>query len=101
MSIPRSIPAPGDFSFLTDKETQIMLADAYQAIETAEEWEYMKTDPGEGGYMFSQSDTMSKIGSKMTYSGHSGSSYGWTMRCMQRLARIGWEAFVLEMKAMA
>jgi hypothetical protein len=46
--------------------------------------------------MFTQSDMLTKIRSKMTYSGHSGSSYGWTMRMMQRLARIGWETFVLE-----
>jgi hypothetical protein len=96
-----SSPAPGDFSFVKDKETQIMFADAYQAIEAAEAWDYMKTDPGDGGYMFSQSDMLSKINSKMTYNGHSGSSYGWTMRMMQRLARIGWEAFVLEAKANA
>ena len=101
MSIPRSTPIPGDFSFLTDKETQSMLDDAYRAIEMAEGWDYMKTDPGEGGYMFSQSDMLTKISSNMTYSGHSGSSYGWTMRMMQRLARIGWETFVLEAKAMA
>lgn len=96
-----STTAPGDFTFLADKETQIMLADAYQAIDAAEGWDYMKTDPGENGYMFTRSDMLTKISSKMTYNGHSGSSYGWTMRMMQRLARIGWEAFVLEMKAMA
>ena len=101
MSIPRFIPAPGDFSFLADKEIQRMLTDAYKAIEMAEGWDYMKTDPGENGYMFTRSDMLTKIGSKMTYGDHSGSSYGWTMRMMQRLARIGWETFVLEAKAMA
>lgn len=97
MSTSHTTPAPGDFSFLTDKGVRIMLDDAYRAIEMAEGWDYMKTDPGENGYMFTRSDMLTKIGSKMTYGDHSGASYGWTMRMMQRLARIGWETFVLEM----
>jgi hypothetical protein len=100
MATTHSTPAPGDFSFLTDKETQSMLADAYYAVTVAEAWDYMKTDPGERGYMFSQSDMLTKINSKIRYD-HSGCSYGWTMRCIQRLARIGWETFVLEMKVIA
>ncbi len=30
------------------------------------------------------------------YSGHSGSSYGWTMRQMQFIAKNGWDAYVKE-----
>ena len=93
-TLPLTVPAPGDFSFVKDKETQIMFNDAYQAITKADAWDYMKTDPGKDGYMFTQSDILAKINTKMTYDGHSGASYGWTMRVMQRLARIGWEAFV-------
>lgn len=96
MATHSTIPAPGDFSFLNDKQSCSMLADAYQAITAAEGWDYMKTDPGDGGYMFSYSDMKSKITSKLTYGGHSGSSYDWTMRMMQRLAQIGWESFVRE-----
>jgi hypothetical protein len=97
--LPLTAPVPGDFSFVKDKETRIMFDDAYQAITKAEAWDYMKTDPGDGGYMFTQSDMLAKINTKMTYDGHSGASYGWTMRTMQHLARTGWEAFVKEYSA--
>jgi hypothetical protein len=92
---------PGDFSFVQHKETRIMFDDAYRAITKAEAWDYMKTDPGEGGYMFSQSEMLTKINSCMKYDGHSGSSYGLTMRMMQRLARIGWLEFAKEYSAAA
>jgi hypothetical protein len=100
MSTTSPFPAPGDFSFVKDTMVKPMFEDAYKAIEVAEAWEYMKTDPGKNGYMFSQSAMLSKINSNIKY-GHSGASYGWTMRQMQRLARIGWEAYVCEVIANA
>jgi hypothetical protein len=34
----------------------------------------------------------------MKYEGHSGASYGWIMRVMQKIARVGWDRFVTEFK---
>jgi len=31
-----------------------------------------------------------------SYNGHSGSSFGWTMRTLQRVAKVGWDEFVTE-----
>lgn len=70
-----------------------MLQDAELAIDKANAWEYMKTDPGEGGYMFGDSPELREIYKNIKYDGHSGSSMGWTMRTMQILARKGIDEF--------
>jgi hypothetical protein len=72
-----------------------MLDDAYKAISLAEEWTYMKTDPGPGGYMFSPSnESIKAISAKIKYYGHSGASFALTMRSMQYLAIHGWDNYV-------
>jgi hypothetical protein len=86
--------APGDFSFMTGATTRIMCDDAYKAITIAEAWDFVKGDPGDGGFMFSSSPYSAAITKAMKYDGHSGASYGWTMRVMQQIARVGWEQFV-------
>lgn len=70
-----------------------MLQDAENAIEAAGMWEYMKTEPGEGGYMFADDNELREIYSYIKYDGHSGASMGWTMRMMQRFARMGANEF--------
>jgi hypothetical protein len=65
---------------------------------TAEAWELMKQDPGEGGFMFSTTWNGKHIHKHMTTLGkHSGASYGIGMRQMQYIAKNGWEAFVSAM----
>ena len=74
-----------------------MFEDAYKAIDSVwAGWDFVAADPGEGGFMFSSDPMSHAIQKGMKYEGHSGASYGITMRKMQRLARIGWEAFVKE-----
>jgi hypothetical protein len=90
------IPPRGDFSFIADSEVRIMFEDAYTAITRAEAWEFVGRDPGDGGFMYSSDPKSYAIQKEMKYDGHSGASYGITMRKMQQLARIGWEAFVKE-----
>ncbi len=90
------IPSPGDFSFIAEQSVRIMFEDAYKAITKADAWGFVRGDPGEGGFMFSKDPMSLIIQNHMEYDGHSGASYGWTMRKMQRLAVIGWEAFVKE-----
>jgi hypothetical protein len=85
------------FSFIADESTRFMFEDMYAAITKAEAWEWIKQDPGDGGFMFNDSEKSRQIAKNLTDRvGHSGSSYGWTMRSMQRLALIGWSAFIQE-----
>ncbi len=97
-SIPTEMSnAPGDFSFVKDEMTRIMFDDAYKAIDSIfGAWEFVKGDPGDGGFMFSSDPYSVAISKAMKYNGHSGASYGWTMRVMQRIAKVGWDRFVAE-----
>jgi hypothetical protein len=55
-----------------------------------EMWAYMSeySAPANQGFMFSDDVKISIIGQKMQI-GHSGTSYGWTMRYLERLAKYG------------
>jgi len=77
-----------------------MLQDAEMAIEKADAWEYMKTEPGEGGYMFCNDPQVTEISKNIKYDGHSGASFGWTMRVMQQLARLGTDEFCAQKSGM-
>ena len=79
-----------------DSNNRIMLKNAHQAITNAEGWVWMKNFQGQS-FMFSKDAMIDKISQNMValgYDGHSGSSYGWTMRCMEHLAKNGKEAFL-------
>lgn len=92
---PVTMPAPGDFSFMTDKSEREMLADMYRAVTTAEAWDDMKADPGEGGFMFSRSAQAARVLGALADPGvHSGASFGFCMRVMQMIARDGWDSYV-------
>lgn len=71
-----------------------LLRDAYIAITACNLWEWMKTysPPEATGFMFGRHPNLEKILNTMAYSGHSGASYGWTMRIMEDIAKHGWEA---------
>ena len=87
--------APGDFSYLTDEFTRTTYEDMYAAITKAEAWDWIKAEP-QNGFMFDDSEKSKAIGSFLNGNdrvGHSGASYGLTMRAMQQLALIGWECF--------
>ena len=87
---------PGDFSFVKDASVREMFDDAYKAITVAMAWEFIERDPGDGGFMFSSVSYSVAISNAIKYNGHSGASYGWTMRVMQQIARGGWDRFVKE-----
>jgi hypothetical protein len=74
---------------------QEMLEDAYEAIETTKMWDYMKKEPV-GGYTFTDDEELRLINRHLEYDGHSGFSFGWTMRTMQQIARLGEEKFIEE-----
>ena len=56
----------------------------------------MAKDPGVGGYMFSKEAEiyLAPVNQHIKYAGHSGASYGWTMRQMQYIATHSWEDYV-------
>ena len=91
------MPAEGDFSFIQDTMELTMYKEMYDAITAAGAWTDMKAGPGDGGFMFSGAPVVAKVCAHLNDSvGHSGSSFGITMRNMQRLAQIGWSAWVAE-----
>ena len=76
-----------------DKWEREMLTNAYEAIQQTELWPFMKEDIF--SYMFGVNPEIKMIQEKMSalgYDGHSGSSFGWTMREMQFIAQNGLEA---------
>ena len=96
---------PGDFSSenTIDSHSLFMLDDAFKAVDsTPRGWEVLARPdvPGTNGFMFSEfkdplvKATIEAINKKLD-SGHSGASYGWTMRNMESIAKKGWEVFML------
>ena len=89
-----------DFSFMEDNHARNMIQDALHAvIRVPGGMEEMMKDPGSRGYMFStESDIRKRINMELseTPTGglHSGASYGWTMRQVQSIARLGWDSYV-------
>ena len=76
----------------TDNHSRVMLENAYQAISLTEMWDYMKKDID--SFMFSSDKEIGIISKKMEelgYGGHSGASFGITMRNMQFIALHGLE----------
>ena len=70
-----------------------MLRDAFQAITVCDLWDWLRTytpEPGRG-FMFGNHPNQERINQAMTYTGHSGASYAWTMRAMEDIAKNGWE----------
>jgi hypothetical protein len=91
----------GDFSFLNSKSEIPMLEDAFAAMGRVEgSWEYLarpEVPDKETGFMFTRDEMVNKIGNEIDKAGrigHSGSSYGWTMRQMEYIAKNGWDAYV-------
>ena len=86
---------PGDFNSLPiDPYFKEMLTEAYKIITELNLWDWLKNPniPGENGFMFSQYPEVSQICEKMKI-GHSGSSFGFTMRTMETIAKNGWNYY--------
>jgi hypothetical protein len=76
-----------------------MLKDMYRAVTVSENWDNLRWFvPGDGGFMASEKpEWFSKIQKAVNYDGHSGSSYSWTMRWINYIAKHGWENFILKL----
>ena len=68
---------------LSDNDFE-MVSDCMRAIIIAECENWVKGFNGDSGFMFSQHENINKINDKMQYQGHSGASFGCTMRMCQR-----------------
>jgi hypothetical protein len=79
-----------------------MVQDGINAVMRAEMWEYMAkpTTPGKDGFMFCTDPEMDVINKKIQYGGHSGSSFGWTMRQVEYIAKNGFDAYVDKTKGL-
>jgi hypothetical protein len=98
-----SLPRRGNFAGLNlpawDRE---MIESAFNAVTSVEGgWDFLKSyDPGEGGFMFASPPAkMTEIDDAVNnlYGGHSGASYGMTMRVIQYIAKYGWDLYAEEM----
>jgi hypothetical protein len=76
-----------------NSDSKEMVLSAIQAVTMLEKWDALKNySPLEGrGFMFDDSDFMKSIQNKILelYSGHSGSSFAWTMRQIESIAKYG------------
>lgn len=95
-------PPPGDFSWMTDTHLAEMLDDGYKAADAipgAWTWFRSQDPPPDKGYMF-WSDNVSTAVAKRMQIGHSGPSFATTMRHLQEMARVGWDAWVQTQQAL-
>ena len=84
----------GKFEYITDIFEREMLVNAWQAITLTNNWDFVAQDIN--SFMWSQDSRIDDISRKMEelgYDGHSGASFGCTMRNMQYLVQNGEEKF--------
>ena len=90
------------FDFIIDEHTRRLVSNGYQAVEQLELWSWMKSFEPEAneGFMFSSNRNISKIMKKMESlpdpPGHSGSSFGMTMRHLEFIAKHGMDKYKIE-----
>lgn len=88
-----------NFEFISDLHTRKMIANGYQAISQLEMWSWLRNyEPEDGrGFMYSSSPNLDIIVQKMdslpNSVGHSGSSFGFTMRALHYIAKNGIDAY--------
>jgi hypothetical protein len=90
------MPAPGDFTIVSDASERAMLEDMYRAVSATNTWEEIKADPGSGGFMFSRNAQAlgARIAAALTENNHSGASFAFCLRTMHAIANNGWESWI-------
>ena len=84
----------GKFEYIKDLYNREMLVNAWQAITQTNNWDFVAQEID--SFMFSNDTRIYEISMKMEelgYNGHSGCSFGCTMRNMQYLAQKGEQEF--------
>jgi hypothetical protein len=80
----------GNFQYIKDKHSREMIENGYNAVNQTETWGFLKK--AVDSYTFSDAPEVQLIYKKMEelgYHGHSGCSFGWTMRNLQSIAING------------
>ena len=84
---------PVDLSFISNEHTRKMVANGHQAVTQLELWPWLSTFDPEHGFMYTTHDNIDAISRKMNAlpnaPGHSGASFGLTMRHLQFMAKHG------------
>ena len=93
----------GMFEFVKSNNDRDYYKSAHKAITTCELWNWLRNHEFEEGqgFMFANNVPEVKCINSEMYkdpinSGHSGSSYGYTMRQMEYIAKYGYNIFRLE-----
>ena len=84
----------GEMKYIKDTNTREMCTNAWKAITFSNNWDFVSQDIE--SFTFSNDTRIDEITKKMEefgYRGHSGTSFGYTMRYMQLLAQKGEEEF--------
>lgn len=83
------------FNFVKESDCS-MLQTAFDAVTQLELWDFVTNFNEENGFMFSKSPNVNRIYSKIEelgYNGHSGASFGRTLRTMQYIGKHGMDNF--------
>jgi len=70
-----------------DEHNRMMVKDAYDVTVSLELLDEIKNLNPEKGFMFTNSPVIDKISKNLKYDGHSGSSFGWTMRQLEYIVK--------------
>ena len=92
---PKDYYKQGNFDYIKCQKSKEMIENAYKAVNQLELWHFMKKDCE--SYMMTSSPEINKIANKMIelgYDGHSGFTFGWTMRQIQSIAKQGEKKFM-------
>lgn len=84
----------GKMDYIQDKHNKLMMTNAWKAITFSNNWDFVAQDTD--SFMWSDDPRINEISKQMVkfgYDGHSGCSFGCTMRNMQFLVRNGEEEF--------
>jgi len=84
---------PGDFSFVEDKLLRETYEYDYKVISRLEKWGNLKNHNPNEHFMFSS------WGNLQLHPAHSGASHAMSLRCMEQIAKNGWENFVKDKSA--
>jgi hypothetical protein len=75
-----------------------MLETGLEAVQqTQGSWAFLANFNDPGGFMFAPLCNVHERLNELLnvlYPGHSGASYGWTMRSLEYIAKNGWDAYV-------
>lgn len=89
------VPDVGDFSFVRDADDRECIRDAYETAVRLGAMPVLASETFEN-FCWSSHDVVNSIRDALSYTGHSGASFGIVMRSVEAIAKGGWEKWALE-----